>query len=358
MQKMGTYGHDCKMVVGVLVVCLVVMGSSVNEVKAADSGEVKPTQFRRTEPWPTHSTPTQSTSTESKPTNSKPTHSTPTHSTSTESKPTHSTPTKSKSKPTHSTPTKSKHTHSTPTKSKPTHSKPTHSQPTKSKPTHSKPTHSTPTKSRGPPAGPLVGPPARPLLGPPAGPLLGPPAGPLVGPPAGPLVGPSANPTCFQPCIQKCMEGGYRSSAACGEACGAQCGTLELIPGRKALTKAGIKGDDQAVVLVLRSVHHGLAGQGFCAWFDTKSVYGIGVEVGVEDWNLWVDCGKKITKREKIEKALRKLMDGEDEMVKEMRRKIKELGEAAKKAVQVGGSSHKNLMVLIEELKQIRDQKS
>ncbi|KAL8127629.1 soyasapogenol B glucuronide galactosyltransferase-like [Apium graveolens] len=87
-------------------------------------------------------------------------------------------------------------------------------------------------------------------------------------------------------------------------------------------------------------------------------VYGIGVEVGVEDWNLWVDCGKKIIRREKIEKALRKLMDGEDEMVKEMRRKIKELGELAKKAVQVGGSSHKNLMVLIEELKQIRDQKS
>ncbi|KAK1392095.1 hypothetical protein POM88_011151 [Heracleum sosnowskyi] len=355
---MGTYGHDCKMVVGVLVLCLVVMGSSVNEVKDAGSGEVKSTQF-------------------------KPTHSTPTQSTSTKSKPAHSTPTKSK--PTHSTPTKSKHTHSTPTKSKPTHSTPTKSKPTHSTPTKSMPTHSMPTESTGPPS----------------------------------------NPTCFEPCSQKCMEGGYRSSAACGEACGAQCGTLPLIPGRKALTKAGIKGDDQAVVLVLRSVHHGLAGQGFCAWFDTKSayliigrrgmiikgwapqvlildhpsvggflshcggnsviesvscgvamatwplyaehfylekmlmqVYGIGVEVGVEDWNLWVDCGKKITKRERIEKALRKLMDGEDEMVKEMRRKIKELGEVAKKAVQVGGSSHKNLMVLIEELKQIRDQKS
>lgn len=51
-------------------------------------------------------------------------------------------------------------------------------------------------------------------------------------------------------------------------------------------------------------------------------------------------------------------MDSEDEMVKEMRKKIKELGEVAKKAVQVGGISHKNLMVLIEELKQLRDQKT
>ncbi|KAL1822363.1 hypothetical protein ACET3Z_009141 [Daucus carota] len=85
-------------------------------------------------------------------------------------------------------------------------------------------------------------------------------------------------------------------------------------------------------------------------------VYGIGVEVGAEDWNLWVDSGKKIVRREKIEEAVRKLMDGEDEMVKEMRRKIEELGDVAKKAVQEGGSSHKNLMVLIEELKKLRDQ--
>ncbi|WOG90955.1 hypothetical protein DCAR_0310202 [Daucus carota subsp. sativus] len=85
-------------------------------------------------------------------------------------------------------------------------------------------------------------------------------------------------------------------------------------------------------------------------------VYGIGVEVGAEEWNLWVDSGKKIVRREKIEEAVRKLMDGEDETVKEMRRKIEELGDVAKKAVQEGGSSHKNLMVLIEELKKLRDQ--
>ncbi|KAL8103308.1 hypothetical protein AgCh_027755 [Apium graveolens] len=42
----------------------------------------------------------------------------------------------------------------------------------------------------------------------------------------------------------------------------------------------------------------------------------------------------KIIEREKIDKALKKLMDGEDEMVKEMRKKINnQLGEVAKKAI-------------------------
>ncbi|XP_074317457.1 scopoletin glucosyltransferase-like [Silene latifolia] len=80
----------------------------------------------------------------------------------------------------------------------------------------------------------------------------------------------------------------------------------------------------------------------------------IGVEAGVEDWNLWVDVGKKLVKREKIEAAINSVMGGEGV---EMRRNAKELSEKAKKAMEDGGSSHRNLLALIEDLQRIRDDK-
>lgn len=78
----------------------------------------------------------------------------------------------------------------------------------------------------------------------------------------------------------------------------------------------------------------------------------IGVEVGIEDWILFSES--KIIKRDKIENAVRKLMDGGDK-VEEMRRKIKDLGDKAKSALKPGGSSYQNLTNLIHELKQMRD---
>ncbi|KAA8521163.1 hypothetical protein F0562_011832 [Nyssa sinensis] len=65
-------------------------------------------------------------------------------------------------------------------------------------------------------------------------------------------------------------------------------------------------------------------------------VLGIGMEVGVEDWNLWVDAGKKVIRRESIEKCVRRLMDDGDEGVVLMRQKAKELGEKARRAVEEG----------------------
>ncbi|KAI8025535.1 Scopoletin glucosyltransferase [Camellia lanceoleosa] len=87
-------------------------------------------------------------------------------------------------------------------------------------------------------------------------------------------------------------------------------------------------------------------------------VLGIGVEVGKKDWNLWIDAAKIVVKRENIEAAVRRVMDGGDAAAEMMREKAKALGEMAHKAVQEGGSSHRNLTVLIEELKQIRDQRA
>ncbi|KAA8521142.1 hypothetical protein F0562_011815 [Nyssa sinensis] len=99
-------------------------------------------------------------------------------------------------------------------------------------------------------------------------------------------------------------------------------------------------------------------GRGMMVKGWAPQVLGIGMEVGVEDWNLWVDAGKKVIRRESIEKCVRRLMDDGDEGVVLMRQKAKELGEKARRAVEEGGSSHRNLTLLIEELKQLRDHKS
>ncbi|KAF8379448.1 hypothetical protein HHK36_028884 [Tetracentron sinense] len=79
----------------------------------------------------------------------------------------------------------------------------------------------------------------------------------------------------------------------------------------------------------------------------------IGVEVGVKDWKLWVDAGKKVTKREDTEKAVAELMNGGDEAV-ERRKLARKLGETAKNSVKEGGSSHRNLTALIDELKRLK----
>ncbi|GMP96196.1 hypothetical protein CsSME_00044946 [Camellia sinensis var. sinensis] len=86
-------------------------------------------------------------------------------------------------------------------------------------------------------------------------------------------------------------------------------------------------------------------------------VLGVGVEVGKKDWNLWIDAGKNVVRRENIEAAVRRVMDSGDPAAEMMREKAKMLGEMAHKAVKEGGSSHRNLTVLIEELEQLRDQK-
>ena len=87
-------------------------------------------------------------------------------------------------------------------------------------------------------------------------------------------------------------------------------------------------------------------------------VRGIGVEVGVEEWSfIGFMKKKKIVGRDIIEKAVRRLMDGGIEAV-EIRKRAQEYAIKAKRAVQEGGSSHKNLMALIDDLKRQRGHKS
>ncbi|KAI9128669.1 hypothetical protein K1719_000152 [Acacia pycnantha] len=84
-------------------------------------------------------------------------------------------------------------------------------------------------------------------------------------------------------------------------------------------------------------------------------VHRIGVEVGAQEWSRWVfDGGNKLVTRDRVEKAVRKVMDGGDEVLA-MRRRVQELGKKAKEAVEQGGSSHTNLTALVDDLKLWRE---
>ncbi|KAJ1442501.1 UDP-glycosyltransferase family, conserved site [Sesbania bispinosa] len=82
----------------------------------------------------------------------------------------------------------------------------------------------------------------------------------------------------------------------------------------------------------------------------------IGVPVGAKEWKNLKEFGDEVVKREAIGKAIASLMGGGEESL-EIRKRAKALSDAAKKAIQVGGSSHTNLQNLIEELKSLKLQK-
>ncbi|XP_015890276.3 soyasapogenol B glucuronide galactosyltransferase [Ziziphus jujuba] len=82
----------------------------------------------------------------------------------------------------------------------------------------------------------------------------------------------------------------------------------------------------------------------------------IGVAVGVKELRNYGQEETMVMKREEIEKAVRVLTgDGEEEL--EMRKRVIKLQDAANKAVEVRGSSHANLMALINELKLMKVRK-
>ncbi|MED6149480.1 hypothetical protein PIB30_062916 [Stylosanthes scabra] len=78
-------------------------------------------------------------------------------------------------------------------------------------------------------------------------------------------------------------------------------------------------------------------------------VLGIGVPVGAKKW---LRSKGDSVKWEAVEKALKKIMVGEE--VEEMRKKAKMLSQLAKGAVEKGGSSYSDLNALIHELTSLR----
>ncbi|KAK9286767.1 hypothetical protein L1049_015171 [Liquidambar formosana] len=79
----------------------------------------------------------------------------------------------------------------------------------------------------------------------------------------------------------------------------------------------------------------------------------IGVKVGSVDWVSWNSKQEVSVGREKVKEVVERLMGGGDEAA-EMRKRARELGEKAKRAVEEGGSSYADAEALIEELKSRR----
>ncbi|KAF5953604.1 hypothetical protein HYC85_006460 [Camellia sinensis] len=80
----------------------------------------------------------------------------------------------------------------------------------------------------------------------------------------------------------------------------------------------------------------------------------IGIQVGNEKWSSYIWEPKVSVTREKVEAAVKWLMGGGGDEVEEMRRRVKELSEKAKKAANPGGSSNADIIALINELKSRR----
>lgn len=79
------------------------------------------------------------------------------------------------------------------------------------------------------------------------------------------------------------------------------------------------------------------------------------IPVGNEEWVSWHAEPRVTVKREKVTMAVNRLMGGNNEVeVVEMRKRAKEFGEKAKRAVKEGGSSYVNVDSFIEELESRR----
>ncbi|CDY70880.1 BnaAnng35400D [Brassica napus] len=96
-----------------------------------------------------------------------------------------------------------------------------------------------------------------------------------------------------------------------------------------------------------------LFGDQFCNQKLVIQVLKVGVSSGVEEVMKWGEEEKigVLVDSEGVKKAVEELM-GESDEAKERRRRAKELGELAHRAVDEGGSSHSNMTFLLEDISQ------
>lgn len=96
-----------------------------------------------------------------------------------------------------------------------------------------------------------------------------------------------------------------------------------------------------------------LFGDQFCNEKLVVEILKVGVKVGVEIPVKWGEENKigVLVKKEDVERAINVLMDETSEG-EERRRRAKELGEMAKRAVEDGGSSHSNATLFIQDITQ------
>jgi len=82
----------------------------------------------------------------------------------------------------------------------------------------------------------------------------------------------------------------------------------------------------------------------------------IGVSAGAKEWRNRNEFGSDVLKREEIGKAIALVMENGKE-AEEMRSRGKALSEDAKKAILVGGSSHANMIEVIELFEELKSLK-
>nr|AVW82172.1 UDP-glucosyltransferase UGT73C27 [Barbarea vulgaris subsp. arcuata] len=101
-----------------------------------------------------------------------------------------------------------------------------------------------------------------------------------------------------------------------------------------------------------------LFGDQFCNQKLVMQVLKVGVSTGVEEIMKWGEEEKigVLVDKEGVKKAVEELM-GESDDAKERRKRVKELGKLAHKAVEEGGSSHCNITLFLQDICQLQSVK-
>ncbi|EOA26426.1 hypothetical protein CARUB_v10025042mg [Capsella rubella] len=98
-----------------------------------------------------------------------------------------------------------------------------------------------------------------------------------------------------------------------------------------------------------------LFGDQFCNQKQVVQVLKVGVSAGVEEVMRWGEEEKigVLVDKEGVKKAVEELM-GESDGAKDRRTRVQELGELAHKAVEEGGSSHSNITLFLQDIRQVQ----
>nr|AVW82184.1 UDP-glucosyltransferase UGT73C23 [Barbarea vulgaris subsp. arcuata] len=98
-----------------------------------------------------------------------------------------------------------------------------------------------------------------------------------------------------------------------------------------------------------------LFGDQFCNQKLIVQVLKVGVSAGVEEVMGWGEEEKigVLVDKERVKKTVEEVM-GESDDAKERRRRVKELGKLAHKAVEEGGSSHSNITLFLQDMCQLQ----
>ncbi|XP_039688799.1 UDP-glycosyltransferase 73C6 [Medicago truncatula] len=122
------------------------------------------------------------------------------------------------------------------------------------------------------------------------------------------------------------------------------------------LTHCGWNSTMEAICAGVPMVTWPLFGDQFFNECLVVQILKVGVKIGVKSPMQWGEEEKSgvLVKKEDVERGIEVLMDETSEC-KERRKRIRELAEIAKKAVEKGGSSHSNVVLFIQDIIKIKN---